>query len=501
MNGPGPPGREGRRRLVYNFGFVPRRALILLTAALLTFFLGLGRGAIGDSDEAFYAEAAREMVESGDWLTPHYNYELRFQKPVLYYWLAASASLAGGPTEAAARLPSALAGLGLVVVTFFTARRWFGADVAWVAGLIVATNFGYYSMARMALPDLPLALLIAVATWAALESVIAGRGADRASARGWLLLTAAAAALAVLMKGPVGLALPGLVAATALLVPRSSGTRWWPWRTVDLALAAGLLLAIASPWYFAMAREHGLGYLHHFFVGENLDRFATDRYNEPRALWFYLPIVAGGLLPWSPFMAPWVRTAWRVVTGGRRVVRQEWWLLIWAVVPLVFYSVSIGKQPRYVLPILPPLAILLARTIQSRIASSDDRGHQRTLAWCTTVSAIVLLVFGALLHRAKPLLFAMAPATGTIAMVVIVAAGLGLLALAWRRRPSWLPLGIAAASVATLLSVHYSVYSVAGIEPVQKMAASSRATGPEPRRRGPTGCSSATSCSTRASSI
>lgn len=455
---------------MYNPAFVSRRALLLLLAALLTFFLGLGRGAIGDSDEAFYAEAAREMVESGNWLTPHYNYELRFQKPILYYWLAATAYLVAGTGEAAARLPSALGGLGLVLIAWLAARRWFGDDVAWVAGLIVGTNFGYYSIARLALPDMPLALFISLSTWAALESIGAGRAGLARTSRDWLLLSSGAAALAVLTKGPVGLALPALITLAALAVPRDAAQPRWPWRRADLALAAGLFVAVASPWYAAMAREHGLGYLHHFFVGENVDRFATDRYNEPRTLWFYVPIVAGGLLPWSPFMAPWARTAWRVLTRGRRLAQQELWLLAWAVVPLLFYSVSIGKQPRYVLPILPPLAILLGRSIQWRIASTQDPGRQRTLAWCTTAAAIVLLVFGALLHRAKPLLFSLSPATGNLATAIIVGAGVGLLVLAWLRRRSWLPLGIAAASVATLLSLHYSVYSVAGLEPVQQMA-------------------------------
>jgi 4-amino-4-deoxy-L-arabinose transferase-like glycosyltransferase len=324
----------------------------------------------------------------------------------------------------------------------------------------------------MALPDLPLALCIGVSCWALIESVWTSREGHERRSLWWLLAASVAAALGMLTKGPVAIALPALVVVPVLLLPWKE--RNWPWKPLHLAAAAVLFVLVAAPWYIAMAQEHGLGYLHHFFVGENLDRFATDRYNEPRPVWFYVPIIVGGLLPWSPFMAPWVRSAVRVTTRARELAAHEWHLFIWAMAPFAFYSFSIGKQPRYVLPMLPPLAILLAASIERRLqrAEAGDAGSRRSLAWCTTVAAVVLLVFGALLQRGKPLLFAMDPTTGLIATVVIIAAGLGLLVLAWSPRPGWIPIGVAAASAAALLGVHYSIYSAEGIEPVQKMAAS-----------------------------
>src|SRR5688572_20192528 len=102
---------------------VRRSVLILALTSCFTFFLGLGRPAISDSDEAFYAEAAREMVEGGDWVTPRFNYEERWQKPILYYWLTAATYVVTGPSEWAARLWSALSGLGLVLLTWAAARR------------------------------------------------------------------------------------------------------------------------------------------------------------------------------------------------------------------------------------------------------------------------------------------------------------------------------------------------------------------------------------------
>ena len=148
-----------------------RRSLApLLVVAGLTFLAGLGAPAITDSDEAFYAEAAREMLESGDWLTPTFNYEPRFQKPILYYWLTAATFAVTGPGPGAARLWSALAGVGLVFVTAGLARRWYDDDTALMAGAIVATGFGYVALAPHGPPRPAARLLHHRDDW---------RGADR----------------------------------------------------------------------------------------------------------------------------------------------------------------------------------------------------------------------------------------------------------------------------------------------------------------------------------
>src|ERR1041385_8396003 len=154
---------------LYNWRRVRRAVLTLILLSLITFFLGLGRQAITDSDEAFYAEAAREMVEGNDWLTPHFNYEDRWQKPILYYWFTAAAFAGTDTSEFMARFGSALSGVGLVLLTWSAARRLLNdAAGAWLAGAIAATCYGYFAMARAALPDLPLALFITATIWAAL---------------------------------------------------------------------------------------------------------------------------------------------------------------------------------------------------------------------------------------------------------------------------------------------------------------------------------------------
>ncbi|HVT46550.1 MAG TPA: phospholipid carrier-dependent glycosyltransferase, partial [Vicinamibacterales bacterium] len=257
----------------------------LLALCLATFVAGIGRSAIQDADEAYYAEAGREMVVSGDWITPHYNFEPRLQKPVFFYWLVAGTYRVVGVSEWAARLWSALAGVGLAFLAFDVGRRWVNAPVGLLAGVIVGTSFGLVPLARQSLPDVPLAFFITLTIWAGIEALADAPASGATVRRGsWLLLSALSMALGTLTKGPVAIALPGLVFAVLLarewLGARRDGRRfairpslgWW-------IAAAVLFLVVAVPWYVAVTRAQGIGYLRQFFVGENVDRFATARYN------------------------------------------------------------------------------------------------------------------------------------------------------------------------------------------------------------------------------
>ena len=461
--------------------------LVIAGLAFLTFFVGLGRPAITDSDEAFYAQAGREMVETGDWVTPRYNGEHRFEKPVMFYWLVALAYLPAGASEFAARLPSALAGLGLVLAAFACARRWYDDETAVLAGTMTATSFGYVLTARQALPDLALAFFITAATWAAFEALVVPQPAGGRRRR-WLVAAGVALAAAFLTKGPVGLVLPALAVGPpavwrCVVEARRAGRGPGPLAglAVDAGLLAAICLALALPWFAAMTATHGAGYLERFFVDENVERFATARYNDPRPYWYYVPIVVGGLLPWSPLMLVWWRPLRRTLAGARNIAPVEVWLGLWALAPLVFYSASVGKQPRYVLPILPPLAILLARAVSRTLArqAAGEGGRDLLVAAGGAISGMVLVLFGAVVARAGVLLGDGPVTTMRIAPLLIALAGLGVVLAALARRPRRLPAALAGAAVITALSLQYSFLSRPGPEPVERMAALVRAAGPD----------------------
>jgi len=448
---------------------VHRITLPLLLLAALTFFAGLGRGAITDSDEAFYAESSREMVASGDWITPYYNYEPRFQKPILYYWLTSATYLATGATEMGARLWAALAGVGLVLVTAACGRRWYDEATGLLAAAIVATNFGYFSIGRMALPDLPLTFCITLAIWAALVSTLE----QERSTRKFVILAALGLGLGFLAKGPVGIIIPVLVIVPVLMIERRSiGLN-----PDDIVLGFLIMLAVAVPWYVVMWARHGNEYLQSFFVGDNFQRFATDRFNDPRPWWFYLPVVAGGLLPWTPLALVWLGPITQFIRGRRSVGTIDLRLLLWAALPLVFYSLSVGKQPRYVLPVLPPLAILLASSIIER--TQEWRGHDGVRSMPrrampvvigSLASGVFFVTLAVLLYRAQPLLINVQGTYTTIAAALIALAGALVMMTSVSRNWRSAPLVIALASAVTLPAVQYGALSSGGDDTVRQMA-------------------------------
>jgi 4-amino-4-deoxy-L-arabinose transferase-like glycosyltransferase len=448
---------------------VHRITVPLLLLAALTFFAGLGRGAITDSDEAFYAESAREMVLTGDWLTPHYNFEPRFQKPVLYYWLTAATYRVTGPTEFGARLWAALAGLGLVMVTAACGRRWYDETTGLLAGAIVATNFGYFSIGRMALPDLPLTFFITLAIWAALVSTLE----QERSPRKFVLLASLALGLGFLMKGPVGVVIPLLVIVPVLVIERRSiGVT-----PIDLVLGFIVFMGISVPWYFLMWLRHGSEYLQSFFVGDNFERFATDRFNDPRPWWFYLPVVAGGLLPWTPLALTWLGPVTQFIRRRRDVGTVDLRLLLWAALPLVFYTLSVGKQPRYVLPVLPPLALLLASSVVERTQEWRGYGGARSMprralpvVVGSVLSGAFLCALGVLLYRAQPLLINVQSIYTAVAagLIVILGALVILTAVSGNWRAA--PVVLALAAALTLPAVQYGALSSGGDDTVQQMA-------------------------------
>ena len=308
--------------------------------AALLYLAPLGsRGLVGP-DEPRYAAVAREMAESGDWVTPVLWGEPWFEKPILLYWLGAAAYKAG--FEEFTRVPAALLGLGFLVFFYRVVRRHFGRAEAQAAAAILATSAGWAAFSDVGGFDMPLAVFTGAALLSLLPWV-----EDPGETRAALPAFGALLGLAVLAKGLVAPAI-ALLALLPLLweTPRRALALAGPRTLIPFALAA-------LPWYGACLARNGRAFWSKFIVEHHVERFFTPSLEHVQPVWFYLPVTALFLLPWTPLLAA-LRPA--EIAADRRLR----FLAAWAAGLLLLFSLSVNKLPGYVLPALPPLAVLLA---------------------------------------------------------------------------------------------------------------------------------------------
>ncbi len=357
----------------------PAAYLLLLIAWGALCLPNLGGPSLWDVDEGKNAQAAVEMQESANWIVPTFNYELRADKPPLLYWLQAGSYALFGVNEFAARLPSALAALLSILLTYELARNAFGPMAGLLSGLTLGSAVSFCASAHFANPDSLLnafSLLTLYLFW----SGFAARG------RWWLITCGLSSGLAVLAKGPVGLLLPGCVMILFLLWERQL------WRLFDSRILLGLLgfLVVAAPWYVWVALETKGIWIAEFWRVHNQDRFLGTMENHGGSVFYYILILMIGLSPWSVFM---------LLTGCHS--RDELYaeptiqrsatrfLLCWIATYFVFFSIARTKLPNYILPLFPAAAILVARCLDRW-----RRGEWQAPQWALVLSFAGLVFLG-----------------------------------------------------------------------------------------------------------
>lgn len=356
----------------------PRGTLLLLALAAGLLLFRLGAVPLLGPDEPRYVRAAVEMHRAGEHVTPTLQGRPWLEKPVLYYWLAGTAFSALGETETAARLPAALAALVMIGATALIGARLFGAAAGLHAGFILATSLGVFAYGRAATMD----MLVASAVTVGLGLFALGL----LRIAGGLAIPAAYAAfgIATLAKGPIGFLLPGLVVVGFIVATRD-------WSALRRALSpAGivLFLVVAGPWYALVYAEQGRAFVDTFLLNHNVQRFTSTIHNHPGSVLYYLPVLLGGLFPWSGLALPGIASA------RPRVSRVDLFVLLWFLLPLAFFSAAGSKLPGYVLPCLPPLALLMGRAA-ARIVAGDAF---ELPSWAgPRVVGVVGLVLGSLL--------------------------------------------------------------------------------------------------------
>jgi 4-amino-4-deoxy-L-arabinose transferase-like glycosyltransferase len=360
-----------------------RRLLLCAGIAALLYLVGLGRPALWEPDEGRYAEVAREMVVSGDYVTPRNDWVRYFEKPPLVYWATAASLKIIGENEFAVRLQASLFSIGQVVITAALAETIFGPAAGLLAALALALSPLFFAFARFATPDPALAFWMTAAL-ACFYSASRAWEIGTGSGRLWMIAAAAALAMGTLSKGPVALVLSGGIALGWLLFERRARDALKvPW------IAAGLVyLAIVVPWFWLVARRNP-GFLDFFFVHEHLDRYLTNA-EHGWGPWFFIPVVIGGTWPWCTFVPLGISSIVQDQTGDGSARRQALsFLLIWFGLIFIFFSIPRSKLGEYMLPGLPPIAIIAGYGLASL---------ETVPAWIARRSLLSLLILSGLLE-------------------------------------------------------------------------------------------------------
>jgi 4-amino-4-deoxy-L-arabinose transferase-like glycosyltransferase len=354
-----------------------RRSWIALALVFaLAWFANLDVRKLQHPDEGRYAEIAREMLVSGDWVTPRLDGLKYFEKPPLQYWLTAASFGAFELDEWTARLPGAIAGFATVAVVAVTGAVIASPAAGLYAALALAGSVWLFGISHLVTLDALLAFWLTLSLCAFLRAQHAA--ASPAVARRWMLLAYAAAAGGVLTKGLVALLVPFATLIVYTLATRDRG----PWKRLHLRAGLVVLLALAAPW-FVLVSLRNPEFARFFFIHEHVERFLTTEHRRIGAWWYFGPMFIVGFLPWTGLFLWRLRAAWRGATVDASGFAWARFCLVWAGFVFVFFSASGSKLPSYILPMFPAAALVLGPQLaRTRVA---------TLAAFTAVLAAVTL--------------------------------------------------------------------------------------------------------------
>jgi 4-amino-4-deoxy-L-arabinose transferase-like glycosyltransferase len=341
-------------------------AILIVATLYVCYFSHLGAIGFVGPDEPRYAWIARDMAETGDWVTPRLYGKPWFEKPVLYYWGAALCFKLFGVSEAAARLPSAISALLATLALAWLALRLYGAETARWLLLLLPTTVGMIGFSHAAATDMPFSgmLTIAMVCAAVVLGLTRNENTPILPRTPWLalILFGFFLGLAVLAKGPAAVILSGgAIFFWALITKR--------WRDAfrllhPVAFASFCLTAL--PWYILCARRNP-DFFHIFIIEHNFKRYLTPEFQHVQPFWYYVPVLLIAFLPWTGIflwsLVKGIANLWRV----RCTAESTWLLTCWAGFCLLFFSVSRSKLPGYVLPSVPAIGLLIARDLSGRL--------------------------------------------------------------------------------------------------------------------------------------
>jgi 4-amino-4-deoxy-L-arabinose transferase-like glycosyltransferase len=362
---------------------------LLFAVVLLVSFYRLGSVTLFDVDEAVFSEATKEMVLSGNWITPTYDGVNRYDKPILFYWLMAASYKAFGINEVGARFPSAAAGFLLALALFFFIKKIFGERTAFHGTLAFTLSLYFFAYSHAAVTDMVLTLFITLS----LFSFFLASSEEKQSQKrriytyGFYLFSA----LAFLTKGLIGIVFPfGIVMVYLFATEGTKGVK----RVFD-AGGIALFVVVSAPWYAAEVAANGKEFLMQFFVKHHFERYLDVISGHRGPVYYYVPVLIVGLLPWVAFLPAGIRNVFRDVrhvgrnssAHQKQEGRLELFAFIWFALIVLFFSFSTTKLPNYILSAVPAAVILIA----SGMTEQDARWRKISQG----IAAVLALAAGA----------------------------------------------------------------------------------------------------------
>ncbi|HEY9826555.1 MAG TPA: glycosyltransferase family 39 protein, partial [Stenomitos sp.] len=351
----------------------------ILAITTLTLFWGIGEIGLIDETEPLFVEASRQMLLSGDWVTPYFDGETRFDKPPLIYWLMVLSFKVFGVSEWAARLPSALAAVAIVILTFYTIQQHSHslgpsatsepderrpATASWLGATMLVLNLNTYFWGRTGYAD----MLLTTCMGGSLLAFFLGyaQPLDNTETKTprhkqyWYWAFYVLTALAILTKGPIALLLPALIIGIFVIYV---GNGREVLREMQLPWGILLICIIAIPWYVLVILANGEAFIDDFFGYHNLVRFSSVVNQHSGPWYFHFLVILAGFFPWSAYLPtalyrtlPWKREWWQQRSRSDQLSLYAW---IWFAVILGFFTVSVTKYFSYTLPLMPAAAILV----------------------------------------------------------------------------------------------------------------------------------------------
>ncbi|MDE2309607.1 MAG: glycosyltransferase family 39 protein [Betaproteobacteria bacterium] len=334
----------------------PRRWLWLLLAVAVIWFGNIEYRKLIKPDEGRYAEIPREMVVSGDWVTPRLNGLKYFEKPPLQYWATATAYTVFGEHQWTSRLWTALTGFAGLLLVWYAGTRLFGCAAGRYAAMLLGGSLLYVLMAHINTLDMGVTFFITLG----IAGLLLGQQAesDARTRRNWMYLAWAALGLAVLSKGLMGLVLPGAALFLYSVAQRDIAV----WKRMHWGAGLLLFLLVTAPWFYLVMQANP-EFFQRFFIYEHYLRFTTKVHARYQPWHYFIPVLLAGMLPWTILMFDTLVRTWKNSARTDKAFNPERFLLIWAVFIYVFFSVSSSKLPSYLLPMFPALALLMGKQV------------------------------------------------------------------------------------------------------------------------------------------